>query len=341
MTLAAFRQLSPDEQKMIVIEAISRRLEHSKNLHFEIEILAWAHDNRDRPPIEPSDDPARRIHNRRFQAWLLDGSYFMERKTFSRQARSTFSESNIAESLVPVETVCTSWNAEVGVNRGHVRQSHVPSRTDARIDTKEDEMVVIGNRYWYWLDGKRSKFGEPFLQYLYNNRDEISVDATDENGETVTISVPWAPYWDHKPMGETRLLLDPAKGFMPVKTYGHWENAVSGIWRIQENIVIESRLIGDVWMPTNLQEVTRSNHHEPDTATVYSMTVLSIEQGTVRPEDLHVSFPEGATVIDAIKRAGYRVGKNGEETDVEFLVDNSEVFGANAVYTPCGLRNAE
>ena len=317
MSPATFRQLEIAEQKSVIIAAISRRLEHSRNLRIEVEIRPWFHKNQDRPGWIVPDDPTRLVNPARFRACFLNGSYFFERSTFSR-----FDDLELRN---PLDNVCNSWNQEQGVNRSRVRQSQAPNRTDYRIGTEQDEIVIAGNRYGYWLDGERSKFGEHFLRYLYDKQQEISVDPG-KDGETVAITVPWASAWNRKYDGVTRLVLDPAKGFLPIATHGHWERPFDS-WRIQENYVIESRLVGDVWMPTKLQEVTRAQLLPPNNATVHNITVLSIEQGTVTPEDLALNFPKGAKVVDTIKGVVYRVGQNGEETNVEPLYYAKDIPG--------------
>ena len=319
MSPSTFRQLSLDDQKAVVIAAIARRLEHSKNLRLEVDSRAWSHRSPDRPTWDMPNDPSLLANPNRYRVCFLNDSYLMEVSSFSR-----FNDPSLR---APLYHVSNSWNREQGVNRSRVRQSQAPDRTDYQIRTDQDEIIVSGNRYWYWLDGERSTHGEHFLRYLYDNRDQISIDPAVDGEKTVTIRVPWDPWWKREYCGETRLVLDPKKGFLPIETHGRWEKGDQ--WRIQEYYVLESKLVGDVWMPTKLQEIRRASLLRPDEATVYNMTVLSIEQG-VTPEDLVLDFPPGAEVLDAIKGVFYVVGPNGEPTHERALVGMDAVMAAEA-----------
>jgi len=319
MSPTTFRQLSLDDQKAVVIVAIARRLEHSKNLRLEVDSRAWSHRSPDRPTWEMPNDPSLLANPDRYRACFLNGSYLMEASMYSRFKP--------VDSQVPVQNVLNTWDREQGVNRSRVRQSQVPDRTDYQIGTDQDEIIVSGNRYWYWLDGERSTHGEHFLRYLYDNRDQISIDPAVDGEKTVTIRVPWDPWWKREYCGETRLALDPEKGFLPVETHGHWEKGDQ--WRIQEYYVLDSKLVGDVWMPTKLQEIRRASLLRPDEATVYNLTVLSIEQGVI-PEDLVLEFPVGAEVADKIQGVFYIVGPHGEPTHERALVGMAAVMAAEA-----------
>jgi hypothetical protein len=313
MPIADFRALPRERQAAVVVAAIQHRLERTLNLRYDLEVFFFTHRGEDAGPYSPRPQD----NLQRYRFWWLDGSYRMERDDYF---------GGILKDR-PDECVTNAFDAAQGVNRGLVNAASLRN-TYARIDVKQDELVVTRNRYSFWFDGRRSHAGEHFLRYILDHGDALTVDASDHGEATIVVTLPWAHNWDGQIDGEHRLHLDPLRGFMPVRTFARWEDATHD-WRSNAWHVLESRLVGEVWMPTRLQEVRRGSRLDPGTASCYQITVSSIEQGRVVPEDLYLEFPRGTEVVDAIRGVGYVVGPHGEETQLEPLIGASAVIEAN------------
>ncbi len=93
------------------------------------------------------------------------------------------------------------------------------------------------------------------------------------------------------------------------------------LWRSEEFLVEECRLVGDVWMPTKLKEQIRASPTGPDHITVWETEVTKIEADTVTADDLIVRLPEGAEVVDALQGKSYVVGPGGERSKLRPLLD--------------------
>ena len=72
----------------------------------------------------------------------------------------------------------------------------------------------------------------------------------------------------------------------------------------------ESRLVGDVWMPTKLTDKTIASSM-PDMIFVCETKMSRIESGTVKPGDLFVRFTQGMQIADTIEGLTYVADAQG------------------------------
>ena len=187
-----------------------------------------------------------------------------------------------------------------------------------------DNVDLYENRYAYWLDGKAGKWSQAdyFIRDVMDQFESCKLETHPEQNE-VRLEIAWQPYWTTEPIGSRQLDLDPTKGFLPVRGYARFElkrKNADPMWRHEEFSVVESMLVGDVWMPSKLREVIRASSAGPDQAVVWETKVARIEAGTVTPADLEVSFPEGTEVQDAIKGVFYVVGPDKKHSKLHPLI---------------------
>jgi hypothetical protein len=218
----------------------------------------------------------------------------------------------------PDEFVSSGFNAIDGVARITVRQSQ-RAKTAGRIDVNQDSLIY-SNRYAYWLDGKHHPEGEFLFRYLVEHPNSYTLEAPVDQ-DKVRLTVPWQPLFRKTPLGTRQFVLDPRKGFLPVRGKARWDEPGSPpSWRTEEFVVEASQLVGDVWMPTKLKEMISSSNGDNNTVAVWIMDVTKIESGNVTAKDLKVSFSKGMEIVDAIKGIAFVVGENGQPTRVERLV---------------------
>ncbi|MGO9112544.1 MAG: M56 family metallopeptidase [Thermoguttaceae bacterium] len=291
-----FSRLSAADQRSLLVHVFQRRLEQSHNLYYEVEESWKFYENHNGELGTPrKDNPESRC---RYRHWRLRDSFRVDQKRYENP--------NDAE-----PSYCSSCglNSAEGVarNTGIDLRGKTPPHGQVQYPYPDD----CSDRYIYWFDRKDPRpnpiLGEYLFPYLISHQEQFDIKSPIAGGK-VQLTVPWQPWWTTKPGGKREYILDPEKGFLPVRCDSRWDDAtlVRGKpqWRIEKLAVGESRLVGDVWMPTKLTDETIVSHMS-DMIAVCEMKVSRVEPGTVRPGDLFVPFTGGMQIHDTIEGVTY------------------------------------
>lgn len=304
MSIDEFRALSPADQKALLVSVFEHRLQHAQNIHYEaLELISLADCDAATGKV---GEVTQRLNGSRLRHWVRGRSFRMD---------TIRGGPDVSEAL---QTAVCGLDAKSGVVRStvHFKHGRPPS---GRIGTEVDR-INESNFYAYWLDGKPTGENDFLPRYLVEHQAEFSI-AAPEGEDTVRLTVPWYYAAMKDPWGTRTFDLDPQKGFLPIRGKARWELNQNGRthWRVDEFWVEESRLVGDVWMPTRLKWLIGASSGKGH-YNVHNITVSQIEAGTVRDEDLEVPFEPGMLIVDAIQGVAYTVGSNDERTHVEPLV---------------------
>jgi hypothetical protein len=306
MPLGEFQQLSAAEQKALLGRVFEHRLEHAKNIYFEVQVRMAGYEYRNGQVGKKTFD----ANGRNYRLWRLVDAYRMA------------SDRGGIDVAIPIEFVNSGFDPREGIGKSTVRFKG-NNRAYGRIDSVHD-ISEEDNRLTYWLDGKHptTGWGEYIFRFLVDNKDSYVIETpVDQN--MVRLKVPWITIVSPEPWGTREFILDPSKGFLPIRGKGRWETDKFGDgkthWRVEEFEVGDSQLVGDVWMPLHLKEIIVSSRRA-NACNVLETKVTKIEWGTVKPEDLEVAFSPGMRIVDAIKGDTYVVGENGEPTQVQPVV---------------------
>jgi len=294
MSAEEFGRLSAADQRALLVRVFQRRLELAKNVYVESTRWYTIHTYRD----GQIGDKATEGTFRRFRYWRLNDSYRMDTHTYRDP-----------QAADPSQTVSSAFYGDKGVGRYTVREPQLRTGV-GRIDTLHDT-VIESNRYAYWLDGEFAHKDDFLFRDLLDHRAGWAIDVP-AKGDTVQLTVPWQPSVGSNPSGKRGFVLDPQKGFLPVKGHSRWDRMLGNkpSWRVEDFVVQDSRLVGDVWMPTKLKEEVWASS-VPDQIVVYDIRATDIKTGTVTPEDLHVPFTEGMQIVDAVKGVSYVADAQG------------------------------
>ncbi len=302
MSAEAFGRLSVAEQRALLVRVFQRRLEQSHNLYYELEESTKWYENHNGEPGKPrKKEPEMR---RRYRHWRLGDSF--------RADGDGYENPNDAE---PSDCSSDGLNSAEGIarNTSIERKGKRPPNGQVQYPFADDGM----DRYVYWLDRKDPKpnqvLGEYLFPYLIRHQDQFEIKAPIA-GDKVQLAVPWQPEWAEKPGGKRTYVLDPEKGFLPIRCDSRWDEAATvdskPQWRIEKLAVEESRLVGDVWMPTKLTDTTIVWHWS-DVIVVCETKVSRIEAGAVKPGDLFVPFTKGMQIEDTIEGVTYVADAQG------------------------------
>jgi hypothetical protein len=309
MPVAQFRQLDPAEQKALLLSAFEHRLEHAKNLYLEVQLRMGGHEYKNGQIGKQVFE----LNGRNYRLWRLGDSYRID------------AERGGVYVAKPNEFLSSGFDPRKGVGKSTARFSG-NDQTFGRIDTVPDTSTE-DNRLAYWLDGRHVPVGEYLFRYLVDHKDSYTIEVPNDQN-MVRLTVPWQTIYSTEAWGKKEFILDPSKGFLPVKGKARWEtdklSVGSTSWRTEEFVVEASQLVGDVWMPTELKELIGSSNGRADTRNVLESKVTKIQWGAVVPKDLEIHFLPGMKVIDAIKGETYVVGSNGEPTLIERVVGARE-----------------
>ena len=238
-----FRRLSPTDQKSLLRHAFDYRLQMAKNVHYEARLRGHTHKYRDGKVGEFTH----KLNGRNYRHWRLGNSYRID------------SDKGGVNVLNPDEFAESSFESVTGVVTSTVRHSQSP-RVFCRIGLNQS-YDLRENRYAFWLDGKPERHDQAdFLIRALVDQFDHSMLESPVRQDRVHLTFPWQPPWSNKPLGTRQFILDPNKGFLPVQGTAHLETPKSNgalLWRSEEFLVEESRLVGDVWMPTKLKEQIR------------------------------------------------------------------------------------
>lgn len=311
MSIAEFTQLDKAAQKSLLLNVFQRRLEHSKNLTYEVDLDLFIHENQDEQPGKlRSSGPFRRCRE-----WRLGNSYRMDSDMFR-----------------PQDKQASQWVSDGFDGKKRVSRSKFTDKTRkyGRIDTIHDSLLR-DNHFLFWLSGEYPSQENYLFQDIIKHKDDFDIQSPVED-KLVQLTIDYQPGWTRKPGGKRVFLLDPNKGFLPVRGISRWEampaNGGQRQWRIERFVVAESKLVGDVWMPIQLREEILSSS-APKTIAVHGIKVTRIEQGKVKPADLIVPFTEDMTIVDAIKGVTYVTDKAGKPVGPVKTISNGSPANAS------------
>ena len=103
---------------------------------------------------------------------------------------------------------------------------------------------------------------------------------------------------DQETRRQTAYTLDPQKGFLPHSLRFAIRRCLKTnekpLWRVEEiRAWTQSRLVGDVWMPTRIVQSTTIVLLVPNVIEVCRISVSRIKLARVKPADLFVPFHQG------------------------------------------------
>ncbi len=309
MSAEAFSRLSAAEQRALLVRVFQRRLEQSHNLYYELEEFTSFYENRNGEPGKLREkNPERRV---RCRHWRLGESYRVDQDRYENPGDAE-----------PAFCSSRSLNSTEGVTRlaGVDRKGKTPPHGEVQYGHPDD----YSDHYVYWLDRKDPRpdpyLGENLFPYLIRHQDQFEIKAPIAGGK-VQLTVPWQPQWTTKPGGKREYILDPEKGFLPIRCDSRWdETDTTGgrpQWRVEKLAAQESRLMGDVWMPTKLTNETAGST-VPDSIDIVETKVSRIEAGAVKPGDLFVPFTKGMQIEDTIEGVTYVADAQGNAVAPKF-----------------------
>jgi len=308
-----FGRLSTAEQRALLVRIYRRRLEQAQNLFYEVDATWKYYEDDDGHPGKPRKlNPSDRTQ---YRHWLLGDSFRKDNYQFA----------NIGDAE---PSHCSSYaqNAVEGVARVTRidKTGKTPPSGEIQYPNPSDDG---GDDYIYWFDHRGRKpstyLDEYLFPYLIGHQDQFEIKAPIADGK-VQLTVPWQPLWAEKPGGKRVYVLDPQKGFLPIRCDSRWDDVTLRVggpqWRIERLEVQESRLVGDVWLPTRLtNEVATPSAHKLHT--VCELKVWRIEPGSVKPGDFFLSFTAGMQVRDTIEGVTYVADAQGNAVDPKFDPD--------------------
>jgi beta-lactamase regulating signal transducer with metallopeptidase domain/protocatechuate 3,4-dioxygenase beta subunit len=306
MSAEEFGRLPLQEQRDLLVRVFQRRLEHSQNLFCESQERWAVHENQGGKPGRLMQDRSR--GRRVIKNWRLGDSVRMDGEFYQD-----------ADATIPVSVSFHVINAEEGIARNATTWPDGKYRPQGQV-----QYPVYDNSsyYVYWFDRKTPRpdqfLGEPLFPYLIARKDEFEIKSPVE-GNKVELSIPWQPEWARRPGGKRRYILDPQKGFLPIRCDSRFDDVKTNEkpqWRVEKFVVEDAKLVGDVWMPTRLSNTTIASS-VPEIISTRRISVPRIEQGTVKPADLFVPFTKGMQVSDTIEGVTYTADVQGNATDVK------------------------
>ena len=299
MSAEEFASLSGADQQALLVRVFEHRLEHAANLYYEARETIDVHEYHDGQPVGP---PQKQLGGDDVRFWQLGSSYRMDFDRWRKEGQD------------PVVSNSFGFSAQEGVGRrmSKLRDLRNPDQVHifGRVDQEHNPRWLQG-RFQYWLDGEFPHPREYFFRDLIARQEEFIVRAPVENG-LVELTVDYDLFARAEP-GTRVVLLDPEKGFLPVRGEARGEDlSPEGRHRYRKEgfVVHESRLVEDVWMPVRFTHTIASSA-APDICNIHNTEILQIEHGKVVPKDLKVLFPEGTRVVDAVRGVTYVADRYG------------------------------
>jgi hypothetical protein len=302
LSVTDFSALSRDEQKILLFEAFTHRIAHGRNIYYDSLLVMRNH----RFVDGEMKEIAWRGLKYGYRHWRLGDSFVVETQLYGDPANEvslSTHRSNYDASSGVVKATADSQNLKVGLGA---------------ISPRKDPIWAT-NRYGYWLDGEKNGFAEYLFRELVSLRDFYSI-RTRDGDQFIELDVPWHPRGFPNADGKWTYVLDSSKGFIPIEGRGHWESTDARTgkkggqahWRTEHFWVKGMKLVGDVWMPTELKEIVRASTAKKDVATIYETKIIEIEHGNVRSDDLAVEFGDRRRVVDKIEGASFLTDPHGE-----------------------------
>ena len=297
MSAEEFARLPAEEQKALLVRVFQRRLEHSQNLYYETDQILRGIENPDGKPDKPVKQ--RFAMRQQYRHWRVDDSYRMDVKSYRN-----------------LEATEPSSFRSMGVNAAEGLGRNISIPKDGKRPPSGDVQYPldpgISNLYLTWLTPKYSQDYPVPRDYLFpdllRHEDDFKIEAPIA-GDKVRLTVPWQPQWN----GKRVLILDPQKGFLPVRCDSSFDCPLEDgrpMWRKERFTVEDSRLVGDVWMPVWLKTELRCSSG-PDMMNANEAKVTRIEHGTAKSADIRVPFTEGMVIHDVVEGAIYTADAQG------------------------------
>ena len=311
MSAEEFGRLSDAEQRALLRRVFERRMEHAENLYYETDAVFTGYETKG----GDSERTVKFRFGRNRRHWVLGASFRMDMGfdpilTDNEPARGS------SQGVNAVEGVGRLTSASPDGNRPPTGQVTYAS------DPPD------GIPYLYWLSSRKHPHGyslpdQRLFPYLLEHVNEFKITPLVPD-DKVRITFPWQPAWARQVGGTREYLLDPRKGFVPIRCDSRYDDPPGTdrpSWREEHFVVEESRLVGDVWMPIKLtQEIGAST--VPNLVNVDKVVVSRIEQGTVRPSDIDVPFTEGMQIVDTIEGVKYTADAEGKPNGPVELAPN-------------------
>ncbi|MBN1394859.1 MAG: M48 family metalloprotease [Pirellulales bacterium] len=303
MSADEFMRLTPTERRDLLVRVFQHRLEQADNLYYKTEQLFEVRKNNNGSPGELLEDkPESRFV---YRHWRLNDSCRLDKDAY-----------NTPDDAKPNYKRTVGVNAEEGLARVVTIRDVGERRPSAVVVYPKN--LYSGDHYIFWLDHKlpqikelASSTGEPLFPYLIRHKDEFKFEPA---GDLIRLSVPWQPWWAEKPGGMQVCLLDPQKGFLPVKCDSRWNGKTDDGKPLScegYHTVKECRLVGDVWMPVKISMRSEISF-APEEIYICEINVLQIEHGEVEPSDLMVPFSEGMKIVDTVEGISYTSDAQGK-----------------------------
>jgi beta-lactamase regulating signal transducer with metallopeptidase domain len=309
MSAEEFGRLSDAKQRALLRRVFERRMEHAENLYYETDAVFTGYETKG----GDSERTVKFRFGRNRRHWVLGASY---RTDMGFDPNLTDDEPARGSSL--------GVNAVEGVGRltGVSPDGKRPPTGQVTYASDPPD----GIPYHYWLSNRKHPHGyvlpdQRLFPYLLKHLNDFEITALDDK---VRITFPWQPAWARQPGGTRTYILDPQKGFIPVRCDSRYDDPPGQNrpkWREEHFVVEESRLVSDVWMPIKLtQEIGAST--VPNLVNVDQVVVSRIEHGTVRPTDIEVPFTEGMQIVDTIEGVRYVADAEGKPNGPVELAPN-------------------
>jgi hypothetical protein len=285
--------LSPPEQRNFIAKVFEKRITQARNFRFTARQSFANRSWKDGTVGEPIPGVGfRRLLNYH----RYEHAYKLETQMFRYEEQDWASAVQVATS---------AYNLKSGEGRA-VFSRPAKSILSGRICTRNDR-VVDDARYVFWLSGEHPTPGAYLFQMLLAQKEEWQI-AVGSKANLIRLRCPWSPYegWT----GEKDIELDCDRGLMPVFCKGRSQSGDN--WRIENFEVFESKLVGDVFMPTRMRELVSGNVLGPNVVTAYDTDIMDMSAGDVKKEDADLVFPEGTEVVNEIEGTGYHVGPDGK-----------------------------
>ena len=307
-----FADLSQARQKQEIAQLFIDRERVAENMQYTCKQVGGLYEKIGDSYESRSFPPYRAIYHH----WIYNNSHRMETLGFN--------PTNDKDELFQ------KYQSSFNKSKGEGRTTHVlirrPDRATGRIDTAQD-LSAFQNPLWAWLPEKFVAIDEArrmgireetsIFSFLLKQQDKWAITLMPgEEMVEVVLSYEIREV-DNEPastrFGEIELVLDPRRGFMPIRINTRWKYSPPYNVNFAENVVVEeSEEIGRVWFPTKLRQETSFSTFPPRHVTLAVLEITGIEFGTVTESDTEIKFPEGMEVVDAIKGISYTTDAKGE-----------------------------
>jgi hypothetical protein len=321
MEYEKFIQQTPDKQKELLEQNFYARILHSKNLYYSCHLTYEFFNYDEEGNIKQEGTPPYRVD---FRHWILGNYYRMEIDNY------------LPNQQIAGQKTQTFFDKNEGIGQGTFRQEE--GQLYGRIDTVQNSLV-IDNIFQCWFDDVFcdavtskivSKQSYHFPYFL--KRNNVWTISLIPEKKLVQVSIPYEIDFELAGyQGKKSLVLDPEKGFMPIRGELYWTGVIENghkLFKDEKFTVEQSKLVNDVWMPTEIK-ITNKTERLQKIFSVATIKIVEMEQGKVTQAEVTPHFPEGTEVINIINGVSYKTDAHGEpiESTIEPLygLDPSQV----------------